>query len=235
MAEVAIDPVALVLLQQLVGDLRIAGLRAGVDGVEGLGLLIQVEAQPLEVFEPVRVFDDHPDLGIGLARRSQHQVPRRRPHGVQPVLGPAARALGGDVGVALGVEEEEVVQDHFVEVPGREPDRPFAFGPVGRVLVVEDGELAVLVARREGDATGDGDSPGREGGLHRLDLGVRGEAAVAVDLDIDLVEGGLAHHPVELALKRRRVREGAGGVDNDIDRHAEVLMRLSGAGDAGRR
>ncbi len=235
MAEVPVDPVALVLLQQLVGDLGVAGLGAGIDRVEGLGLLVEVEAQSLKMFEPVRVLDDHPDLGIGLAGRSQHQVPRRRPHRVQPVLSPTARALGGDIGIALGVEEEEVVQDHFVEVPGRKPDRPLAFGAIGRILIVEDGELAVPGPRRQRHPAGNGNALRCESTFHRFDLGVRCKAAVAVDLDIDLVERRLAHHAVELPLEGRRIGQGAGRVDDDVDRHAEVLVRLRRPGHAGRR
>jgi hypothetical protein len=111
--------VALVLLQMLIVNHRIASLRAGVDAVEDLRLLVQIVAVGLEVLVPVGELDDHLHLGIDGPRRAHHQVARHLVHQPQPEGGPTGIALGGDVGVRLGVVKEEIVEDDLVEVPRR--------------------------------------------------------------------------------------------------------------------
>ncbi len=153
--EISDDLVALILLEKLVGDLRVARLGAGVDRVEHAGFAFEVVAQPLEVLVPIGIFDDHPDAGIDRARRLEHQVLRRFAHRIEPILRPAPRAFGGDVGVALARIEEEVVENHLVEVTRGALDRLPAFGAVGRALVVEGTELAALPALGQRDAARD--------------------------------------------------------------------------------
>ena len=80
--------------------------------------------------------------GLSALRRAEHQIAARLAHLGEPVVGPAALALGGDVGVALRRVEEEVVEDHLVEMARDQPHRAFAFGAVGGVLVIEGAELA---------------------------------------------------------------------------------------------
>ena len=67
--EVAENLIALVLLQMLIGDHWIARLGAGVDPVEHLRLFIQVVAESLKMFVPVRILDDDFHFGIDGPRR----------------------------------------------------------------------------------------------------------------------------------------------------------------------
>ncbi len=88
-AEIADDFVGLILLQQLVGDDRVARFGAGIEAVIHQRLLFQVETQALEVFVPVGELDDDLDVGVDLLCRPQHQGPGRDlTHFFQAVLRP---------------------------------------------------------------------------------------------------------------------------------------------------
>jgi hypothetical protein len=227
---VADDRIALVLLQQLVGDHRVAGLGARIDAVEHLRLLFQVIARALEVLVPVGILDDHPDLGIDRLGRAEHQVLADLAHGLQPILAPGAITLGGDVGRAFRRIEEEVVEDHLVEMLGGQAHGLLAFGPVGGLFVVEGAELAALAAGRQGDPAGHGDAAFLEPALDLFDLRVAGEVVVAIDLQIDLVEMQLPAGALELRVEHGLVGQGLGVVDGDIDGGVEILVGRQGLG-----
>ena len=94
----------------------VAGFGAGVDAVEELRFLVEVVAVGLEVLVPVGELDDDFDLGIDGARRTEHEFAGDVIHELEAEGVPRLVAFGGDVGVVLGVVEEEVVEDDFVEV-----------------------------------------------------------------------------------------------------------------------
>src|SRR5206468_2966643 len=100
----------------------------------------------------------------------------------EPVLGPAARAAGGNVGVALRGVEEEIVEDHLVEMACDEADGALAFGAVGRILIVERAELAALAAGGKRDPARSLDAPRLEPGFDPLQLLVGGEDMIAIGL-----------------------------------------------------
>ena len=97
--KIAEDLVALVLLEKLVGQDRIARFRAGVDAVEEARLLVEVESKALEVLVPVGKLDGDLDLGVHRPCRLEEEVIRGLVHQIEAELRPRAAALGGDVGV----------------------------------------------------------------------------------------------------------------------------------------
>ena len=121
---------------------------------------------------PVGIFDDHPDPRVLLLGGAEHQVAADLAHLVDAVVGPAAVAFGGNVGVALRGVEEEVVEDHFVEVARDQAHGAFAFGAVGGILIIEGAELAARAARGERDPARRLDALRLELALDRLELGV---------------------------------------------------------------
>src|SRR5439155_21247319 len=111
-------------------------------------------------------------------------------------------------------------------VPRDKPDRAFAFGAVGGVLVIEGAELPARPATsRERDSARSLDALRLKRALDRIELGVSRELAVAVRLDVDLVELQLRRNTGEFALERRRVGEPLGAVDRDVNRRAKVPVR----------
>ncbi len=227
-AVVADDFVGLVLLQQLVGDDRIARLGAGIDAVIHQRFLFQVEAQALEVLVPVGELDDDVDLGIDLVRRPQHQVGGDFAHLFKAILRPRLVALGGDVGVRLRRIEEEVVHDDFVEVTRRGFHRLLAFGAVLGVFIVESAELAACTAGRQRHTARYLDALGLEFLLDRLRLGIRQKVVVAIDLQIDLVERHLAHGAGELVGEDLGIGQWMGDADGNIDGRLEMFIVSGG-------
>ena len=222
--EIADDLVALILLEQLIGDFGIAGLGAGIDAVEHARLAVEIVAQALEMLVPVRIFDDHPDVRVHGAGRAEDELLADLAHLVEPILGPATGAAGGDVGVALRGVEEEIVEDHLVEMMGDQADGALAFGAVGGAFIIERAELAALAAGGEGDPARSLDAVRLEPGLDPLELVVGGEDMVAIGLDIDLVEAQLRRDARELAVESGAVGEPARVGDGEIDGGAEVAI-----------
>src|SRR6185369_8427762 len=198
-----------------------------VDGVEELRLLGEVVPESVEMLVPVGIFDDDADAWVLLPCRAEHEVPARLAHPVDAIVGPAAIAPGGDVGVGLRGVEEEVVEDHFVEVACDQPDSALAFGAVGWVLIIEGTELPARAARRERDPARGLDASRLELAFDRLELCVSRNLPVAVGLDIDLVEMELRRNAGELARKRRRVCEAPGAAYWNVDRRSEMLVGSS--------
>ncbi len=214
------------MLEQLVGDHRIARFGAGVDRIEHVGFVGEVVAEPVKMLVPIGVFDDDLDTRIFLVRRAEHEVARSLAHFPHAIVGPAAIALGRDVGVGLHRVEEEVVEDHLVEMARDQAHRAFAFGAVGRVLIVERAELpAGPAARRERDPARGLDALRLELALDGLELGVGGELAAAISLDIDLVELELRRYAGEFAFESGRIGEPLGAADGHINGDAEVAVR----------
>ena len=173
---------------------------------------------------PVGIFDDHPDPRVLLLGGGEHQVSAYLAHSIDAIVSPAAVAFGGNVGVALRRIKEEVVEDHFVEVSRDQAHGAFAFGAVGGILIIEGAELAARAARGERDTAGSLDALGLELALDGLKLAVGRHHAVAVRLDIDLVEAQLRRDAGEIVGERRRVREPLRVMDRDVDCRAEVLV-----------
>jgi hypothetical protein len=97
---------------------EIAGLGPRIDGIKGFGLLCQVVAVALEVFIPVRKLDRDLDFRIDRASRGHDQIARDVVHSPHPRVGPTLITLGSDIRGGLGVGEEEVIEDDFIEVLG---------------------------------------------------------------------------------------------------------------------
>ena len=112
--EVAHHVIAQVVLQML-GRSGIARLSACPDAVEVLGLLLQVEAQSVEVVVPVGVLHNHLHLGVHLLGRTHHQLATSIGHQTQSVFRPTLRALGSYLVVVLQVDEEEIVENKVIE------------------------------------------------------------------------------------------------------------------------
>ena len=214
------------MLEQLVGDHRVARFGAGVDRIEHVRFIGEIVAEPVEMLVPIGIFDDDLGARILLFRRAKHEVARRLAHLRQPVIGPAAIALGRDVGVGLHRVEEEVVEDHLVEMARDQPHRAFAFGAVGGVLVIEGAELSAgPAARGERDPARGLDALRLELALDGIQLGIGRELPAAVSLDIDLVELELRRHAGEFPLESGRVGEAFRAADRHVNRNAEVLVR----------
>ena len=227
-AVVAVDLVALVLLQQLVGYLRVARLGARVDEIKRLGLLVEVKPQGLEVFVPVRVLDGDFDARVGGAGGFEYQVLGDFAHLLEAVLGPAAIALGGNVRIALAVIEEKVIENHFVEVPCRKLDGALAFSAVLRIFVVEGRELATAFVLGKGDAAGCRNALGLEKLFNPLERGFVGKHAAAKGFDVDLVEAELAGHAAVLLVADLGIGHFAGGVNGHINGCFEALIGVGG-------
>ena len=80
-------------------------------------LLVEIEAEALEVLVPVGELDGDLDPRVDRPGRLENEVLRGLIHQVEAELRPAAVALRRDVGGVLGRDEEEVVEDDLVEVP----------------------------------------------------------------------------------------------------------------------
>jgi len=80
------DLVALILLQVLVRDDRVARLRAGVDAAEDLRLILEVIAVAVKVRIPVGELDDHLRIWVHGFGRTRHQIARDLIHEVQTEL-----------------------------------------------------------------------------------------------------------------------------------------------------
>jgi len=157
----------------------------------------------------------------GFSCLAEDEIARCLPHLLQPVLRPAAAALGGDVGVALGRIEKEVVEDDLVEVPRRLANGPLSLGAIGRQLIVEGPELAAFAARGERHSALCLDAFLAEPALDPRQLLVRGEAAVAIVFDPHLVELQLRRSAGEFTLERRPVGKllhvGHGNIDGGLE------------------
>jgi len=101
--------------------------------------------------------------------------------------GPGLVALGGDIGVGLGVGEVEVVEDNFVEVFGGEFGHGLDLGALDGVGVAE-GLVAVGFLDGEAEAAGDLDAAVGEEFFEGGDGGVGGEFVVAGGFEVDLVD-----------------------------------------------
>ena len=115
--EIAHDVVAQVVLQVLCRT-GVAGLGARPEAVEVGGLLLEVEAQSVEVVVPVGVFDDDLHLRVHGLRRVHHQLAAGIGHQPQAVVRPALAALRADLVVVLQVDEEKVVEDDVIKKTG---------------------------------------------------------------------------------------------------------------------
>ena len=232
--EVADDHVALVLLQVLVGDDGIAGFGAGVDAVEHLRLLVEVVAVGLEVLVPVGELDDHFHFGVGGTRGRQHQVARDLVHELETEVGPAQISLGGDVGVALGVVEEEIVEHDFVEMARGEFGNLFHVVALFRIGVAHRHELAfaVIAFIRAGGVSGTDirdasrhlNAVRGEEGFHRLQHRLVGDGPAAIGLDIDLVHGHLRGELFPRALEECGVLHPFHHEDGDVDGNLELVV-----------
>ena len=113
-------------------------------------------------------------FGVHGPGRLDDQIFRGLIHQVEPELGPAVRALGGDVRIVLGGDEKEIVLDDFIEMPrgqfGSLLDEP----PVGGVGVAEGTELAAAAAVRQRHAAGDPHAAVEEEFFDLLQQGVAG-------------------------------------------------------------
>jgi len=101
----------------LVGAGRVAGFGAGIYAIEQFRFPVEIIAQTLKMFVPVRKFDDEFDLRVRGAGRFDDEIFRGFIHQAEPELCPGVRSLGGDVRIILGGDEEEIVLDDFIEMP----------------------------------------------------------------------------------------------------------------------
>ena len=222
--EVAVDLVAFILLEQLIGDDRVACFGARVDPVEHVRLLGEIEAKAVEMLVPVRIFDDDASARIFLVRGTEDQITADLAHFGDAVVGPAAIALRRNVRVALGGVEEEVVEDHLVEVPRDEPDGALAFRSVRGTLVIEGPELPARSSRGERYAARCLNAMRFELALHGVKVRVSGELPITIGLDVDLIEFELRGDAREVAVERRRIGQPLSVVNRHVDRDTEVLI-----------
>ena len=85
-----------------------------------LGFRLQIEAQTLKVLVPVRVLDHHLHFRIDRFRRLDDECARGFIQKIEPESSPALGSFGADAVFALAVGEEKIVENDFVEQPGRE-------------------------------------------------------------------------------------------------------------------
>ena len=90
-------------------------------------------------------------------------------------------------------------------MPGDQPNRALAFGAIGWALVIERPELPARTAGGEGDPAGGQDALRLELAFDGVQLRVRRELAVAICLDINLVELQLRGDARELAPEIGRI------------------------------
>ena len=151
---------------------------------------------------PVRIFDDHLGARIHRLGGSDDQLAPRVFHQLEPELRPAARALGGDVGIRLRGDEEKIVEDDLVEVPRGQLGDLLHEGPVRRIRIAEGAEVEFGRRAGEGDAAGDAHAVIEEEFFHVLDQGLIRQVTVAMGFDVDLVDLELAADPCPLSLSR---------------------------------
>ena len=212
--QVAHEAVALVLLQVLFGVNRIAGLDAGINGVEDLRLDLQVVAQPLVVLVPIGILDDQPELGVDRLARLDQLVDGGMVQGLEAVLRPALGPLGGDVRGVLRRREKPVVEDQLVEMAG---------GGHGDALHAV--EIALIGIGPAGDRGGrDENAVVDKELLHRVERRLADLLAVGGEFEIDLVELDLMGHGLVVGGQFLQVAPLGNLAPRDVDRHAEVLV-----------
>src|SRR6185437_3245719 len=104
-------------------------------------------------------------------------------------------------------------------------------------LIVEGAELTSTPAGGERHAAGDGDRMRCEEFLDAIQGGFIRELAVAIDLQVHLVEAQLAGDARVLLFERTWIGELAGRADGDVDRRPEVPIGAvcRGCGEDARR
>ncbi len=180
------------------------------------------------MFVPVRILDDHLHTRIAGAGRVQHQGLRDLAHLLEPILRPAAAAFCGDVGIAFGGVEEEVVKDDLIEGAGSQLDGSLALCAVLRILVIEGAELTGVATRRERDASGDDHTPGGKESLDPAERCLIRKLSISIDLEIDFVEAELACDACVLVCQCVCVCELTRRIHRDIDRCREVPIGTVG-------
>ena len=171
---------------------------------------------------PVRVFDDHLDLGIHGLGGADDEVPADIVHQREAEIRPAPVALCRDVGVPFRGDEGEVVEDELVEMTRGQLGDVLREGPVLGIGVAKgapDG-VAGLVGVR--DPARDPDAVIYEKPLHRLDQSLVGDVPVAMRFDIDLVDLHLAADARPLPIEATGLGEGLHHGHGNVDRDREV-------------
>ena len=107
----------MVLLQMLV-PVPVAGFGPRIEPVKKRWFLLQVEAEALEMFIPVRVFYHYFGFRVDRFGRVDNQIYGCILHQFQSVVRPAFFPLGIDAQIAFAACKEEVIQDEFIKKPG---------------------------------------------------------------------------------------------------------------------
>jgi len=154
-------------------------------------------------------------------------------------LGP----LGSDVGIALGVVEEEVVENDLIEMAGSFLGDMLHIVAGFGVGVAKGDELAVaafagfepshVASGRVGDASGHLHSMRVEEALHGFEKRVIGEGAAAIGLDVDLVHFHLRIDVVPGALEVGRIYHALDLAYRDV--HGDAELVVCGCGWSGER
>ena len=221
--EVALDRVALVLLQVLLCEDGVARLVAGVDPVEDARLGLEVEASVGEVLVPVRVLDHDLDLRVRLPGRPDDHVLRGLLHQREAEVAPAARPLRLDAALALAGREEEVVEDQLVEERGREAHHLLEVPAVLGVRVAERLELPALVEHGR-DPAGGPDTTALEELLRLQHRVAVDDHHAAVRLQVDLADLELLREHVEVPGQPVPVGHLPHVAGRTVDRQLEVAV-----------
>ncbi|MEJ0099267.1 MAG: hypothetical protein WDO12_05775 [Pseudomonadota bacterium] len=157
-----------------------------------------------------------------------HEVASRFGHQREAMFGPALSAASLDVRFGLGAGEEEIIEDHFVEVP-RGGLRDHLRALAVRRCVVRESLEAVAFIDGEGDAAGRLDAMCLEEGLGGFDGPVVRHGAVAMYFEIDLVHMHRRRDALPFAFEPCRVRHVCHFLCAHIHRDLEVLVSTSDA------
>ena len=205
---------------------RVARLGACPEAVEVEGLLLQVEAQSVEVVVPIGVFDDDLHLRVDGLGRVDHQLASGIGHQAQAVFGPASGAFCRNLVVVLQVDEEEVVEDEVVEEPGG------IFRHLAHLLALVFACIAVGL-EVGGFRTGVGDAAahlqalGEEKLLHLLHGLFVHREGIAVRFEVDLVQVHLRAHGLPGFVQELVVSHPGHVLGADVGRYLEVLVLAS--------
>src|ERR1035437_12210 len=211
----------------LVGDHRVARLGAGVNAVENFRLLVEVEAEALKMFIPVRKFDHHLHLRIHRARRFDDQIFRRLVHQFETELRPAFFTLGRDVGFVLRRVKKEIVLNDFVKMPRRQFRRVFDERAVFWIRVAKRFELATDAAVRQRQAAGNAHAVVEKEFFDLLEQLIVRQPPVALHLDVNLVHLQLAADARPVVRELLRILKTLHDADGNINRHVKVRVIAS--------
>ena len=212
----------------------VAGFCARVDAVKKLRLLVKVVAVGLKVLVPVGELDDDFYLGIDGARGAENEFARDVIHELEAECVPRLVGFCGDVGVVLGVVEEKVVKDNFVEMARGDLSDVFDVVALFGVGVAHGDELAAgvigcigargIAPAYVGYAARRLDMVGGEERLDLLEIGVVGDGSAAIGFDVDFVDFDLAGEVIPRLFKVCGVLHLLDDKNGDIDGDAKLVV-----------